>query len=146
MTIAPLLRKKNSTKGFSLLELLVVISIIGILIAVGSVAFSTAQNRGRDSKRRSDMQQMQKAFEQYYAQNVSYETCNTMAATDILPAGLPSDPQPSQSYTCNADTTGYCACAQLEGTGTGNASSPSGTSCNFVSDGSGDYFCVSNLQ
>lgn len=133
------------SKGFTLLELLVVISIISILIAMGSVAFSTAQRKGRDSKRRSDVQQMQKAFEQYYAETGGYDSCAAMAA-DTMPGGLPTDPKPNHTaYTTSGgcSAVGYCVCALLEETGSGNSVAPSGTTCNFAT---GDYVCVTNLQ
>lgn len=140
-------KKKRTVAGFTLLELLVVISIIGLLIAMGTVAFTTAQRKGRDSKRRSDMQQMQKAFEQYYAENGSYDTCGTMAAS-MMPGGLPSDPQPVPTAPYNTgtgcDATAYCVCALLEDTGTGNAGAPTGVNCAYA--GGGDYYCASNLQ
>ena len=72
---------KKQINAFSLLELLVVISIMGLLIAMGAVAFATVQQRGRDAKRRADMQGIQKAFEQYNAVNSSYEACSTMATS-----------------------------------------------------------------
>lgn len=141
----------KNEKGFTLLELLVVISIIGILIAMGAVAFSTAQKRGRDSRRRADMKAMQSAFEQYYANNSAvYDAsgdCTGMATE--LQGGIPSDPQPSQSYSCgalpgvgNTTTNSYCACALLE-KADGNSTS---STCAFVNSATGDYFCVSNLQ
>lgn len=137
--------------GFTLLELLVVISIIAILIAMGAVAFSTAQRRGRDGRRRADMKAAQSAFEQYYSANsAAYDSssnCSNMAGA--LQGGMPSDPQPDQSYTCgvlsgigNTTTNSYCACALLEKPD-GNSSD---SDCTFVSSGDGDYFCVSNLQ
>ncbi len=143
-----------SNKGFTLLELLVVISIIGILLAVGSVAFSNAQKKSRDSRRKSDVKALQNAFEQYYAANETYSTCEEMAATTISGGfGAVSDPQPSKSYACSVDSTNtaYCVCAELE-TGGGNAQGlPANGVCDWndpndtnLNDGS--YFCARNLQ
>ncbi|MCC6711196.1 MAG: type II secretion system protein [Candidatus Pacebacteria bacterium] len=143
---------KKKQAGFSLLELLVVISIMGILIALGTVAFSTVQKKGRDSRRRADIKAMQDAFEQYRADNTGYEACTTMASYDsgsgpIMPGGLPTDPKNADTYIYNTsdgcDATGYCICAAMEG-GIGNAEAATGTSCNFSSSGS--YYCLTNLQ
>jgi general secretion pathway protein G len=134
-------KKSRLSKGFTLLELLVVISIIGLILAMGTVAFMTAQQRGRDSKRRADMQAIQKGFEQFNAGNGSYDTCANMATQDFLPGGLPTDPRPGNAYVCNGDATTYCACAELEDAGSGNSSD---SACSFAQ--SGDYFCVSALQ
>lgn len=134
--------KVKLKRGFTLLELLVVISIIGILVALGAVAFSTAQRKGRDAKRRGDMKAVQNAFEQYYAQNSGYiANCSTMWTGSQSTGSLPTDPQPTRSYTLSCpSTTNYCICASLEETGTGNASA---SNCTF---GAGNYFCVTNLQ
>lgn len=133
--------KLKFSPGFTLLELLVVISIIGILITMGSVAFTTAQKKSRDAKRRSDVKAMQNAFEQYYAANSSsYDVCNTMGTSTYLPSGLPKDPKTQANYPCTGSATSYCVCALLEGTNEGNATD---SNCTF---GTGNYQCLSNLQ
>ena len=62
------------SSGFTLIELLIVIAIIGIL-AVGLVLainpFAQIQ-KANDAKRKSDLEQIQKALEQYYSDNNSY--------------------------------------------------------------------------
>lgn len=139
--------KLSLRKGFTLLELLVVIAVIGILIAMGTVAFATAQKKSRDARRRADMKVMQDAFEQYFADNTTYAACNTMGAVEYVPSGLPVDPKNTGGYVyeCNGAANTYCACALLEGEGTGNANDPAGSStCGYAAGG--DYYCVGNLQ
>src|SRR3989344_1525650 len=59
-------------RGFSLIELLVVITIIAILIGAGTVSYNNAQQKGRDGKRKSDLKAIQQALEQYFQQNGKY--------------------------------------------------------------------------
>jgi prepilin-type N-terminal cleavage/methylation domain-containing protein len=133
----------NPKKGFTLLELLIVIAIIGILISVGVVSYSSAQRTSRDSRRRSDMKAVQAAFEQYYSDNNgSYPANSGVDVSAYLPVGLPKDPKNVAPfvYSSTYGAASYCFCADLE-SGTGNSSN---TSCSYGAGGS--YFCVSNLQ
>lgn len=65
---------KKSVLGFTLVELLVTISIIAILSAIGLVIYSSVIKQGRDSKRQSDLRSIQSALEQYYADQLFYPT------------------------------------------------------------------------
>ncbi|MDD5109711.1 MAG: type II secretion system protein [Patescibacteria group bacterium] len=56
----------KARKGFTLIELLVVIAIIGLLSTLAIVALSSARSKARDSKRTSDMKQVQTALELYF--------------------------------------------------------------------------------
>ena len=147
------LRKQNRN-GFTLLELLVVISIIGILMALGVVAYSTAQKKSRDAKRRGDMKSIQNGFEQYYADNSSvYAACTAMGVVAYSPGGLPTDPKGGAAtcrpgYCCIADTDSYCVCTQLE-TGGGNGGSNPCAAHGSLPTGvvaDANYYCLSNLQ
>ncbi len=143
--------KKNKL-GFTLLELLVVISIIGILLALGAVAYSTAQRKSRDAKRRGDIKSLQNGFEQYYASNnASYGTCNAMLGdTNIFPGGAPVDPQTQATYPCSSSVAAYCVCAELEsdeGNAEGNPCPQEGLPSVVESaSNKNDFYCLSNLQ
>lgn len=60
------------SKAFTLVELLVVISIIGILASIGLVSFRTAQARSRDAQRKSDLKEIGSALELYYSDYGQY--------------------------------------------------------------------------
>lgn len=134
---------KKRKSGFSLMELLIVIAIIGALVAIAASSYSSAQKRSRDSRRSSDLKAMQNAWEQYYSDSsgVYPDVSTCTVSTTYLPQGLPTDPKTGSAYTKTCTTSSYCICATIENTGKGNASD---TSCTFAS--SGDYYCVKNLQ
>ncbi|MFZ2835990.1 MAG: prepilin-type N-terminal cleavage/methylation domain-containing protein [Candidatus Saccharimonadales bacterium] len=58
--------------GFTIVELLIVIVIIGILAAITIVAYNGIQGRARDTQRAQDMQTIVKALELYKATNGVY--------------------------------------------------------------------------
>jgi general secretion pathway protein G len=63
---------KSNKNGFTLIELLVVISIIGVLSGVVLVAMAGFREKARDARRQSDITQIIKALELYYAENGQY--------------------------------------------------------------------------
>lgn len=69
---------KYNKKGFTLVELLVVITIIAILASIGLVMYSGVQKSGRIAKRIGDLKAIQTALELYHSRNGSYPaTCST---------------------------------------------------------------------
>jgi prepilin-type N-terminal cleavage/methylation domain-containing protein len=64
------LKKKQS--GFTIVELLIVIVVIGILATLVIVTFSGVQQKARDTKRETDVKALASQLEVYYANNGSY--------------------------------------------------------------------------
>ncbi len=58
--------------GFTLVELLVVITILAILSVVGLTAYSGVQKNARDAKRKDDLRAVKVALELYYQKNNRY--------------------------------------------------------------------------
>ena len=59
-------------KGFTIIELLVVILIIGLLTAAATASYLTAQRKSRDSARKTQVNNIAGAVETYYAANKKY--------------------------------------------------------------------------
>lgn len=126
--------------GFTLLELLIVIAIIGILVSIGVASYSLAQKQSRDQRRKSDVKAIQEAWEQYYADNDGRYPSSCSVSTAYLPAGLPTDPKSGVTYAVSCPPTTYCFCAALEA-GAGNADG----NCLYAAAVK-THFCVSSLQ
>ncbi len=67
----------NVKHGFTLIEILLVILIIGIVLAIATVSFMNAQQKGRDGARKADLKALQQALEVFYAANKKYPSSST---------------------------------------------------------------------
>lgn len=114
----------KNKKGFTLLELLVVIGIISILVTLGFTSYTTVQKKARDARRKGDLTTFQKAIEQCYDVNsYNYPIISGTGTTSIsytcpLATGGPSlaisDPS-NKIYTVGSTTTSsYSVTIQLE--------------------------------
>ncbi|PIZ62323.1 hypothetical protein COY16_04700 [Candidatus Roizmanbacteria bacterium CG_4_10_14_0_2_um_filter_39_13] len=110
----------KSKFGFTLIELIVVISIIGLLATVGITSYTNVQKAARDSKRISDFIELVDAMTVYNIDNNSYpgvddyqgkhfsSSCSSDLSSDLLSKGylnkIPSDPLDNANCTDNSDT------------------------------------------
>lgn len=69
-----MLSLKQKQSGFTIVELLIVIVIIGILAGLVITTFVGIQSRARDSERQTDINAIQKQVEAYYAVIGAYPT------------------------------------------------------------------------
>ena len=63
---------KNTLRGFTIVELLIVIVVIGILAAITLVAYGGISARAYNSQRRSDLAAVAKGLEMYFVDNGKY--------------------------------------------------------------------------
>jgi prepilin-type N-terminal cleavage/methylation domain-containing protein len=89
------------TRGFTLVETIVVVSIIAILSSVGMFSYNQAAKQSRDSNRQADLKQLQVAIELYKQKNGSYPAgCNGPGAWSG---------QVGTSYACSGGSGQYIA-------------------------------------
>lgn len=111
-------------KGFTLLEILVVIGIIMVLVGIMTVSYGTAQRKSRDARRKSDLSAISNALEQYFSIcNYVYPTpvsgalkSPVVCGTTTLMPKVPGDPKTGASYTMSQTVVGadYTIGASLE--------------------------------
>ncbi|HVU59585.1 MAG TPA: prepilin-type N-terminal cleavage/methylation domain-containing protein [Candidatus Saccharimonadales bacterium] len=75
-------------KGFTLVELLIVIIIIGILATLVIVTFTGIQAKARDSKRQTDIEAVDTQVEAYYAENAYYPSLANLQSKTWVQANL----------------------------------------------------------
>jgi general secretion pathway protein G len=79
-------------KGFTLLELMIVIAIVGILATLAQPMFKTAVLKSKEAALKEDLFNMRNVMDQYYADNGKYpDSLNDLVDKGYMRA-IPSDP------------------------------------------------------
>ena len=131
---------KRLNAGFTMIELLIVIAIIGILVVAGIGAFFSSLGRGRDSQRISEVKGLQSAFEIYYTTEGQYDDFATMVDDTRF---VKTEPEYESEFVTPGVANGYCVCIALERDGEDRHNSDS--ACNYDASPA-THYCVSNLQ
>lgn len=142
-------KMKLKNKGFTLVELMISMSIIAILSVVLSVSFSRAQKSGRDQRRREDLKTIQSAAEQVMMLSGSYPAtaASWSVGTQVVLQKFPVGPK-NDSYTYFYSNNGFCACSSnMESWKSGeygNADQTNQVPCDFQA--TGRNYCVGSQQ
>jgi len=116
---------KKFAQGFTLVEILVTVSIVSMLMLFVTGNFFTSQKRARDAKRKADVKAIQNSLEQYYSTcGFVYPTPNGSGYFSNIVCASPSiaimqvpptDPKTTTAYGCNDCTDSvYSICPTLE--------------------------------
>jgi len=126
--------KMKNKKGFTLVELLVVMAIISILTILSVANFRNVQIKARDAQRKSDLSQLQKALELYFNDHGTYPDSSVNGEVNTFGWKVPGttsggnftdgntvylkemvgDPSANPNYCYTSDGTYYVVYARLE--------------------------------
>lgn len=115
---------KRKNKGFTLIELIVSVTIIAVLTVVGMVSYTGTSKKARDSRRMADLEKIRIALEIYrQGEGGTYPADGTLG-TVLVPKymqELPVGPKVGDIYEYDQTGTGYTYILRttLEETGVG---------------------------
>lgn len=98
---------KKTKAGFTLIEIVIVLGIIGIIITLSVVSLNSIRQNSRDAVRISDIKQIQSALELYRANIGHYPAAITsgqaLSSTSTTYMNIiPSNPNPTNSDICSS--------------------------------------------
>jgi general secretion pathway protein G len=85
--------------GFTLIELMVVMSLIAVLAGIAMVNYTTSVQRSREAVLREDLFRMRDAIDQYYADKGKWPQSLEDLVTDKYMREIPKDPLTGSAET-----------------------------------------------
>ena len=136
-----------SRKGFTILELMIVIAVISILVGIALPRFKGMQDEGNIARAKGELRMLQTAVESYYIHNnnalPAAPSNLTTAVPQIAPSTLPTDPFGGAAYGYNKSgawfvlySIGPASNGSATIDATGAVTETNGSSCIYVTNGS----------
>jgi general secretion pathway protein G len=85
-------QRRRRTGGFTLIELMVVLSLIVVLASMGLAQYRNSVTRAKEAVLKEDLFRMRDALDQYYADKQQYASALDALVTDGYLRQLPVDP------------------------------------------------------
>lgn len=147
------IKNMQSEKGFTIVELLIVIVVIGILAAIVIVAFTGITNQANDSGYKTDASSIAKAIETFNAEVGSYPVAADASTGTLtrsgftlsakLPSGVLIEPRAAAPSTTNGATVATtCGTISANSTGTYAVCKPSSGSKQYAVTFAANGACV----
>ena len=83
---------RNKQRGFTLIEVLIVVTLVVILASVGLATYTNSVRRAREATLKEDLFRMRDAIDQYYADKTKYPQSLQDLVTDGYLREIPKDP------------------------------------------------------
>jgi general secretion pathway protein G len=99
--------KGRKKRGFSLLELLAVVTILGIIAVVVIPRISVSSAKAKQEANKQNKSEINSAVERWYFEKGTWPADNLSdigADTNYFPNGLPANPEDGSAYTLNSTT------------------------------------------
>lgn len=145
-------------RGFTLVELLVVVSIIGILVSIVAINSNSARRQSRDARRKADLQNVAGALELYRATYREYPDATPVSgrpavssyadlksALQGLTTDVPNDPA-GQSYYYFSDGRRFVLDAVLENVSEATTITVSNPTTPPSASGTSDFYQTGTYQ
>ena len=138
-------------KSFTLIEILVVVTIIGLLTAIGSSSYTLFNKQSRDSKRKTDLENIRMAVEMYRSDLGYYPDVLTDLTSGSYMSSIPTDPLNSQGYSyiytalvsgCTTACTSYTLGTRLENLTTANCTTVTLAGCKTSAPTKNCNYCL----